>query len=95
MSHRVLSFAAYACKRVSDRVPLPFGKRAPLRRPFPPEKKFLDAVRMKQVVQSDVPKHDEYRIVAVLPMLGCSCPGLWWKCPKPGDEGLAVFDVSL
>ncbi len=50
---------------------------------------------MKQVVQGDVPKHDEHRIVAVLPMLGRSCPDVWWKCPKPGDEGLAVFDVSL
>jgi hypothetical protein len=76
-----------------DRVPLPFGERAPLRRPFQPEKKFLDAVRMKQVVQGDVPKHDEHRIVAVLPVLGRSCPDVWWKCPKPGDEGLAVFDI--
>jgi len=87
--------AADGCNRLLDRVPLPIGKRAPLRRPFKSEKKFLEAVCMKQVVQGDVPKHDEHRIVAVLPMLGRSCPDVWWKCPKPGDEGLTVFDVSL
>ena len=70
------------------------GNRASLRCPFPSEKKLLDPIRVKEIVQGDVPKHDEHRIVAVLPMLGRSCPDVWWKCPKPGDERLTVFDVS-
>jgi len=50
---------------------------------------------MKQVVQRDVPKHDEYRIVAVLAMLRRPRPDLWWKRPEPGDKGLTIFYVTL
>ena len=83
--------------RQCDMMPLlsPFRKRAPLRRPFQPEKKFFDSVRMKQIVQGDVPKHDEHGIVTVIPMFGGPCPGLGWKRSKPRDEGLAAFYVLL
>jgi hypothetical protein len=77
-----------------DRV-LFMGEQPPFGRPFQPEKKFLNAIGMKQVVQGHVPEHDEHGIVTVLSMLGCSRPCLGRKYPKTRDKGSTIFGVSL
>jgi hypothetical protein len=59
---------------LSDRATLLFGEQAPLRRPLQLEEKFLNAVRMKEVVQRHMSKHDEDGIVAVLSMCGSPSP---------------------
>src|SRR5688572_13899973 len=79
----------------SRAVTLLFGKRAPLWRPLQLEKKFLDAVRMKEVMQGHVSKHDEDGIVAVLSMCGSPSPDFRRQCPKPRNEKVSIFDVTL
>jgi hypothetical protein len=85
--------AVVGCKRVLDRVPIRVRKRTPFLRPFPSEEKFLNAVGMKQVVQSDMPKHDEHRVVTVLTVLGRSGPYLWRERPEPHNECSAIIDI--
>jgi hypothetical protein len=81
--------------RVLDRLSLLFGERVPLRRPLQSEKKFLDAVSVKQIMQGYVPKHDEDGVVTVLSMLGSARPYLCRKRPKLRHKCLAIDDVSL
>jgi len=49
-------------------------------RPLWSEQKFLDAIRMKEIVQREVAKHDEHRIGPVFSVLGRALPVRVSKC---------------
>ena len=48
---------------------------------------------MEEVVQSEVTKHDENRIVAVLPVLGRSMPVTRRQRAKSSDEAATVVNI--
>src|SRR5579872_478998 len=63
--------------------------------PFPFQKKFLDPVTVEEIVECEMAKHDEDRVVTILAMLCRDAPIRRSKSPHPQDQLCAVSNIRI
>jgi len=69
--------------------------RVPICSPVSIEQQFFNPIRVKEVVEGQVPEHDENGIVAVLCVFGLPGPICCRQLVKPPDQEISILHVSL